>query len=359
MCRVREVAPLEPDAYTLMQEAYRKGLSRRQSIELPSARTIARSVRGPGRCGVTAEGGGRGATGCTALPRLGVQLRVLFYQMKPCIRSLIFVLAVAACATGLIPSQACAKSSSEINVRPRLDYIVLLSRDHHLSDTNWSRITSGTAFVAARRPSKGALTFQGPLGDVVLTLQHEPLSADGFGAVVQKHAATLCVNFRPSSTRLPDRVSACAALLCILSQAQDAMGVLNMTTGRYVPVRFISPFVGRHSQNDPRLLRLLIDVHATHEEHGTEAGIHTHGMSQFALPEIEIWVKGHAQPSDTERILKVADYEMLGQRTLKTGDILSLPTLDAVYRIAKARPQTERDEPFFSAIQLIQERGRN
>lgn len=250
-------------------------------------------------------------------------------------------------------------------------YVVPLSTGRGFSEAEWLRMISGTAFVQ-KGPRASRVNLRGPLGEATLWVERETIGHLGTPSEwvasrsahsrdpaeqskLEKHVAALWAKFQPAGGDPNKRALACAALLSVLAKAPGAIGVLNIPAGHYTSVRDIESLIKRDDAQDHRpLLELLTNVDVVEDdvESKSETWIHTHGMLQFGLPEIELWVKGPAHSRDIGVVTEAAFREMVGKWSPKIGSIFKA-AIGTAYRVTAARTGSDCGVVTDSAVQIV------
>jgi Domain of unknown function (DUF4261) len=142
-------------------------------------------------------------------------------------------------------------------------------------------------------------------------------------------------------------------LLTILKEANAAIGYNAISAMMYRAKEPILALLNRNPKFDATMMfNLLGSMHAIRNG---RYWIHTHGMEQFGLPDIEVRFDDEGQRSYFINLLGNAAAYMIHQgRVLKVGDTSEMAGDGVVFRIASAQSDSQHQFGVFGAVAITE-----
>jgi hypothetical protein len=160
---------------------------------------------------------------------------------------------------------------------------------------------------------------------------------------LQNNKSTLELNYMLGKSDAKSRINFTARALLTLSEMYPVIGYINASAQSYRPKAKLSSFVNKHPLESVDLFLLFINVQVISENISTE--IHTHGMDQFQLPDIQMIFENNSQISYNFDVLRNgAVYLIDNDNILKIGHTAELAGDGINYEVVKGKE--EKDHPF-------------
>lgn len=210
------------------------------------------------------------------------------------------------------------------------------------------------AWADAKRKLRCYLVTEGTHA-VVLKVQGEPLpknlldmtamgttnlSADQKNALLS-HKGCILVEYMLGSKDKTgcDRVRFTTQLLITIFKLCPATGYVNLSAQDYRPKEKIKPFLDLHELEPTVLYLASITEHLT--EDGKLTWLHTHGMEQFGVPDLEMKYPDRDKTSYYSDVLRNAALYLIDHgRIMKPGDTAELAGDGVIYRIESPKGES-------------------
>ena len=211
------------------------------------------------------------------------------------------------------------------------------------------------------RKTRGYLVTDGKSG-VVVTVSAQPLpahlvdltarvakpSSDDRSALLG-HKAYIRVDFGAGSGSPVERARFSSQVVLSLLHIPQALGYINVSGQLYHTTKKAEPLRG--SEEDLALFLACVGVQDVIEPGGH--WLHTHGMEQFGLPDIEVKFRDEQQRSYYSNLLRnFAAYSMQHGPVLKVGDTAELAGDGVIYHILPVAPDPVHEYGHYVAIRI-------
>jgi hypothetical protein len=201
---------------------------------------------------------------------------------------------------------------------------------------------------------------------VVLRLVDRPLSEDLLQITIdsaynldekeverlRRHQAAVLLDHGSVSPTPVERLRFAGQVLLTLLQLDEAVGFVDFSAQSYrAKSQWMPEFEGKTSLDVFDLFLLFANVHNV--DMGDSVWMHTHGMEQFGLPDLEVWFSDKGNHEYYYALVSdVVLYMVETGNVLRVGDTAELMGDGIIYDIAEAEPEEWHAYGAFGAIQL-------
>jgi hypothetical protein len=142
-----------------------------------------------------------------------------------------------------------------------------------------------------------------------------------------------------------------AKLLLTLSKRYPVCGYADSSAQAYTPLSsYPSGIFDKRELTITDLFRLFVNVQTISD--AKEVEIHTHGMDQFWLPDVQIICREEDVSRDFDVLRNAAVYMIDMGRALRVGDTSELAGDGRLFKIDAVKPETDHPFGFYGAIRL-------
>lgn len=150
---------------------------------------------------------------------------------------------------------------------------------------------------------------------------------------LKSHTAHVLISYRGGPGAANERILATAQVLLALLRLDGAVGLSNVPAQSYIPAGRLPEGARVKKELDASdLYNLFANTELVNN--GEELWLHTHGMAQFYLPDLEVRFQDKERLGYYEALLGNAAVYMIGNRvTMKPGETARLPGDDTLYQV--------------------------
>jgi len=173
-----------------------------------------------------------------------------------------------------------------------------------------------------------------PLRDelVKLTLEASSTISAEDKSALQGHQASVLLESVPTSQSLTEQMQFATQVLLVLFRCTPAVGYVSLAGQMYRTMESMKPFLAESSMS-PEMLYLL-NVGVQNVDEGGSWWMHTHGLGQFGLPDLQIRFSDKAQANYYHDLLSnTSIYGIVEGPVIKVGDTAELAGDGVVYKI--------------------------
>ncbi len=187
-----------------------------------------------------------------------------------------------------------------------------------------------------------------------ITLLGAPELDDNSRRAFEGHKAHMLLDYVEGSKDAADGFRFAAKILLSLFKYKEVLGVVNTPAVAYRPRGLMEPLIKDRELDAAFLFVLFTNMHFV-DEHGSY-WIHTHGMEQFGLPDVEVRFSEREDWRYYRELVGNASIYMIENGpVLKPGETAELGKDGTVYRISNPRKNKEHRFGVFSSIELVRQ----
>ena len=168
------------------------------------------------------------------------------------------------------------------------------------------------------------------------------------------HKAYILIKYVMGDSSAMERVKFSVQSLLTLLQYDSAIGYVNVSGQVYRPKIMVEPLFERTFLEPIDLFLLCTNTHLVKND--SEHWIHTHGMEQFGLPDIQVKFTENAKASYYRELLNnTAIYCIKNGPVLQVGDTAELAGDGVMYKINAVKKDAEHPYGHFGAIEITKQ----
>ncbi len=168
---------------------------------------------------------------------------------------------------------------------------------------------------------------------------------------LRSHKAYFQVDYIRGPEDPKERMLFTAKLLLTLSKHYPVCGYVDSSAQAYTPLSsYPSGIFDRREITVTDLFRLFVNVQTISNEGETE--IHTHGMDQFWLPDIQLISPKEDLSRDIDVLRNAAIYMIDKEKAMKIGDTSEMAGDGRLFKAGAVKPDTQHPFGFYGAISL-------
>jgi hypothetical protein len=174
---------------------------------------------------------------------------------------------------------------------------------------------------------------------------------DSERANLRDHAAYFRLDFISGPGRDMDSARFVAIGLQALMEDDRALGIANYSAEMYTPAKNLEYVLNSSHLDASLLFHLLVNPHNVHDE--GRYWMHTHGMDQFGLPDIQLFfgdLENAARYDELRR--SVAVYMIENGPILMVGDTFDMDGNGSIYEITRAEEERAHAFGDFGVLEL-------
>jgi hypothetical protein len=151
-----------------------------------------------------------------------------------------------------------------------------------------------------------------------------------------------------------ERVRFSVQTLLTVLQHDSAIGYVNVSGQVYRPKIMVEPFFEKSFLEPIDLFLLCANTHLVKNDN--KYWMHTHGMEQFGLPDIQVtFTENEPAPYYRELLCDAAIYSIKQGPVLHVGDTAELAVDGVMYKINAVKKDAEHPYGHFGAIEITKQ----
>lgn len=178
---------------------------------------------------------------------------------------------------------------------------------------------------------------------IKVTIDGAPELAEADKSAIRNQQGYISIDYLLGPDDGLARVKFAAQVLLTVAELQGALGYINVSAMLYRPRSHIESFFKHPELESTDLYMLFVHTHCV-EDNGT-IWLHTHGLEQFSVPDLQTRFADARQHEYYWQLISDASVYMIENGpVLKPGDTAELKGDGVIYEIRSAKP--EPDHPF-------------
>jgi hypothetical protein len=162
---------------------------------------------------------------------------------------------------------------------------------------------------------------------------------------LRTHKAALEVNYELGTVPPKERIVFTARTLLTIFSMASAVGYVDASAQSYRSAANLQHLAATDSLSLAGLFEMFVNMQVVTDSRG--ADIHTHGMDQFWLPDIQMVLPDTNHLYDNYDVIRTTAAYLIDKGDIvKAGDVVHPPGLNTAFDVV--RPAQERDHPFGS-----------
>lgn len=171
-------------------------------------------------------------------------------------------------------------------------------------------------------------------------------------AALREHRAYILLEYLMGAESAEERVKFAAQALQILLEDENAIAVIDTSSRLYRSRKDLEFFLKDSKLPAAGLFLLFVNTHFVQEE--GRLWMHTHGMEQFYVPDVEVYFKEQDRESYYRELLSDAAIYMIHKGpVLKEGHTVELQGDGIIYDIKSVKASEEHPYGAFGAVEIV------